>query len=188
MSVCEWCDDWWCLCAAERRKELFLSMGNLLSGLWNSLFGEKETRVLILGLDSAGKTTILYKLHCGEVLTTTPSLSKRSSTTVPFYLFHVVLFFSLCVVQLLVSIWRLSNTRISSLTYGILEDKIASFVPTPQTLRHLLPLRFLSCNSFFCLFWCGLFSLMLTASILEILLCKHKCYRMYPSTMTLFHQ
>lgn len=49
-------------------------MGNLLSGLWNSLFGEKETRVLILGLDSAGKTTILYRLHCGEVLTTTPSL------------------------------------------------------------------------------------------------------------------
>ena len=49
-------------------------MGNLLSGLWNSLFGEKETRVLILGLVSAGKTTILYRLHCGEVLTTTPSL------------------------------------------------------------------------------------------------------------------
>ena len=56
-----------CVCARE-------AMGNLLSGLWNSLFGEKETRVLILGLDSAGKTTILYRLHCGEVLTTTPSL------------------------------------------------------------------------------------------------------------------
>ena len=65
-------------------------MGNLLSGLWNSLFGEKETRVLILGLDSAGKTTILYRLHCGEVLTTTPSL--RPTTTITPHAFGGSLF------------------------------------------------------------------------------------------------
>lgn len=31
-------------------------------------------RVVMLGLDAAGKTTILYKLHIGEVLTTVPTI------------------------------------------------------------------------------------------------------------------
>jgi ADP-ribosylation factor-like protein 1 len=30
-------------------------------------------RILILGLDGAGKTTILYRLQVGEVVTTIPS-------------------------------------------------------------------------------------------------------------------
>ncbi|CAA7052707.1 unnamed protein product [Microthlaspi erraticum] len=31
-------------------------------------------RVVMLGLDAAGKTTILYKLHIGEVLSTVPTI------------------------------------------------------------------------------------------------------------------
>ena len=50
------------------------TMGGFFSSLWKNIFGGKETRVLILGLDSAGKTTILYRLHCGEVLKTTPTI------------------------------------------------------------------------------------------------------------------
>lgn len=38
----------------------------------------------MLGLDAAGKTTILYKLHIGEVLSTVPTIGKRS---VFFFLF-----------------------------------------------------------------------------------------------------
>lgn len=38
-------------------------MGALFSRLFSALWGEKEYRILILGLDGAGKTTILYKLH-----------------------------------------------------------------------------------------------------------------------------
>ncbi|RVX01712.1 hypothetical protein CK203_024409 [Vitis vinifera] len=30
--------------------------------------------VVMLGLDAAGKTTILYKLHIGEVLSTVPTI------------------------------------------------------------------------------------------------------------------
>lgn len=38
------------------------------------LFGTREMRILILGLDGAGKTTILYRLQVGEVVTTIPSM------------------------------------------------------------------------------------------------------------------
>ncbi|CAD5206566.1 unnamed protein product [Bursaphelenchus okinawaensis] len=31
-------------------------------------------RILILGLDGAGKTTILYRLHVGEIVTTVPTI------------------------------------------------------------------------------------------------------------------
>jgi ADP-ribosylation factor-like protein 1 len=32
------------------------------------LWGSKEVRILILGLDGAGKTTILYRLQIGEIV------------------------------------------------------------------------------------------------------------------------
>ena len=48
-------------------------MGILMSRLFASLFGEKEARILVLGLDNAGKTTILYRLQVGEVVSTIPS-------------------------------------------------------------------------------------------------------------------
>ena len=38
-------------------------MGLLFSSLFSSLFGRREYRILILGLDNAGKTTILYRLQ-----------------------------------------------------------------------------------------------------------------------------
>lgn len=34
----------------------------------------KEIRILILGLDNAGKTTLLYRLKIGEVVTTIPTI------------------------------------------------------------------------------------------------------------------
>jgi stage III sporulation protein SpoIIIAA len=42
-------------------------MGGLISGLFSRLWGTKEYRILILGIDGAGKTTILYRLQIGEV-------------------------------------------------------------------------------------------------------------------------
>ncbi|KAI9561878.1 hypothetical protein GHT06_012840 [Daphnia sinensis] len=48
-------------------------MGGLLS-YFRSLIGSREMRILILGLDGAGKTTILYRLQVGEVVTTIPTI------------------------------------------------------------------------------------------------------------------
>ena len=41
------------------------SMGNIFANLFKGLFGKKEMCVLMVGLDAAGKTTILYKLKLG---------------------------------------------------------------------------------------------------------------------------
>merc|ERR1711865_675472 len=44
------------------------------SRLFERMFGKKEMRILMVGLDAAGKTTILYKLKLGEVVTTIPTI------------------------------------------------------------------------------------------------------------------
>ncbi|KAI9793150.1 MAG: Arf GTPase arl1, partial [Piccolia ochrophora] len=45
-----------------------------MSSLWSLLWTKKEIRILILGLDNAGKTTLLYRLKIGEVVTTIPTI------------------------------------------------------------------------------------------------------------------
>ncbi|XP_041012949.1 ADP-ribosylation factor 1-like 2 isoform X1 [Juglans microcarpa x Juglans regia] len=49
-------------------------MGQVFRKLFDTFFGNTEMRVVMLGLDAAGKTTILYKLHIGEVLSTVPTI------------------------------------------------------------------------------------------------------------------
>jgi ADP-ribosylation factor-like protein 1 len=75
-------------------------MGILFSKIFGRLLGNKEVhiyvrlqlgvvsdqsfcvqvRILILGLDNAGKTTILYRLHQGEVVTTIPTIGFNVET------------------------------------------------------------------------------------------------------------
>merc|ERR1712054_544421 len=47
----------------------------IFSKVFGKLVGKKDCRILMVGLDSAGKTTILYKLKLGEVVTTIPTTS-----------------------------------------------------------------------------------------------------------------
>ena len=53
-------------------------MGNLinkmLDSLSNLLGNNSPLRILMLGLDAAGKTTILYKLKLGESLNSVPTI------------------------------------------------------------------------------------------------------------------
>lgn len=41
------------------------------------LFPAKEYKIVVVGLDNAGKTTTLYKLHLGEVVTTNPTVGSN---------------------------------------------------------------------------------------------------------------
>jgi ADP-ribosylation factor protein 1 len=49
-------------------------MGLAFGKLFSRLFAKKEMRILMVGLDAAGKTTILYKLKLGEIVTTIPTI------------------------------------------------------------------------------------------------------------------
>ncbi|XP_030830056.1 ADP-ribosylation factor [Strongylocentrotus purpuratus] len=55
-------------------------MGGSISKLFSGLFGKKEMRILMVGLDAAGKTTILYKLKLGEIVTTIPTIGFNVET------------------------------------------------------------------------------------------------------------
>ncbi|KAG0457677.1 hypothetical protein HPP92_022834 [Vanilla planifolia] len=48
-----------------------IKKGLSFTKLFSRLFAMKEMRIVMIGLDAAGKTTILYKLKLGEIVTTT---------------------------------------------------------------------------------------------------------------------
>lgn len=55
-------------------------MGLFMSKLFDRIYGKKDCRILMVGLDAAGKTTILYKLKLGEVVTTIPTIGFNVET------------------------------------------------------------------------------------------------------------
>ena len=54
-------------------------MGSILSA-FRSLIGKEERRILMLGLDAAGKTTVLYKLKMGEMISAMPTIGFNVET------------------------------------------------------------------------------------------------------------
>merc|ERR1712146_353531 len=64
--------------AAEQRQNT-KTMG-IFSKVFGKLVGKKDCRILMVGLDAAGKTTILYKLNLGEVVTTIPTIGFNVET------------------------------------------------------------------------------------------------------------
>ena len=56
-------------------------MGLAFGKMFYTMLGWKtEVRVLVLGLDNAGKTTILYQLKMGEVVSTIPTIGFNVET------------------------------------------------------------------------------------------------------------
>ena len=55
----------------------------LLASAVARLLGRAEARVLFMGLDAAGKTTILYQLKLGQVVTTIPTIGERRRSRTP---------------------------------------------------------------------------------------------------------
>lgn len=59
------------------RKSNPINMGQTISALFANFWrGQQDMRVLMLGLDNAGKTTVLFKLKLGEVTLTIPTVGK----------------------------------------------------------------------------------------------------------------
>ena len=52
-------------------------MGGIIGRLFNP---PQEMRILMVGLDAAGKTSILYKLKLGEIITTVPTIGFNVET------------------------------------------------------------------------------------------------------------
>ena len=55
-------------------------MGSFFSSLIDRIFPKTPSRILMIGLDNAGKTTVLYKLKLGEVVTTLPTIGFNVET------------------------------------------------------------------------------------------------------------
>ena len=55
-------------------------MGILLSYMTEKMFGPQQAKIAMLGLDAAGKTTILYKLKLNEKVTTIPTVGFNVET------------------------------------------------------------------------------------------------------------
>ena len=55
-------------------------MGLLVSTLIDRFFPKTPSKILMVGLDNAGKTTVLYKLKLGEVVTTIPTIGFNVET------------------------------------------------------------------------------------------------------------
>jgi len=52
-------------------------MGVVISRAWRSLFGGERSKIVIIGLNNAGKTTVLYRLHLGQVIQTQPTIGSN---------------------------------------------------------------------------------------------------------------
>ena len=56
-------------------------MGSILSQMWNKLSrlgrGNMQFKIIIVGMNNAGKTTILYKLALDEVIVTEPTIGSN---------------------------------------------------------------------------------------------------------------
>merc|ERR1712110_704271 len=56
------------------------NMGGFISRVIQPFIGKRQARILMLGLDGAGKTTILYKLQLGEIQNTVPTIGFNVET------------------------------------------------------------------------------------------------------------
>ena len=52
-------------------------MGSLFAKLWQMAFGVPEFKLVFVGLNNAGKTTIVYRITLGQVVATTPTIGSN---------------------------------------------------------------------------------------------------------------
>merc|ERR1712151_158578 len=57
-----------------------IKMGGFFAKALEKILGKQDMRILMVGLDAVGKTTILYKLKLGEIVTTIPTIGFNVET------------------------------------------------------------------------------------------------------------
>lgn len=55
-------------------------MGLSLTKVWTRLIGKQDRKIVMVGLDAAGKTTVLYQMKLQEVLMTIPTIGFNVET------------------------------------------------------------------------------------------------------------
>ena len=62
------------------QSEALVAMGLAFTKIWERLVGKTEAGILIVELDAAGQTTILYKLKLGEMVTIITTIGRKVET------------------------------------------------------------------------------------------------------------
>ena len=65
---------------SEARRCVLVAMGLAFTKIWERLVGKTEAGILMVELDTAGQTTILYKLKLGEIVTTITPIGRKVET------------------------------------------------------------------------------------------------------------
>ena len=55
-------------------------MGSFITKFFNSIGSTEPVKILMIGLDAAGKTSILYKLQLGENISSVPTIGFNVET------------------------------------------------------------------------------------------------------------
>lgn len=55
-------------------------MGQIVSAFYSWFNTDREYKVLLVGLDNAGKTTTLYQMHLGQAIETQPTIGSNVET------------------------------------------------------------------------------------------------------------
>jgi hypothetical protein len=130
---------------ANRFVDLLLLLLGLIASLLSGLWGNKDVRILVLGLDGAGKTTILYKLQCGEVVTTIPSLYYLHLFFSHFLIFYLLPPFSILILlpvscfllPRISSLWQPLDSMSKQSPTKTSDFKVGHFISSPK--RPFLP-------------------------------------------------
>ena len=120
-------------------------MGLTFTKLFQRLFAKKEMRILMVGLDAAGKTTILYKLKLGEIVTTIPTIG--NSRKLLLFILDLLLL-SFLFMHLFSSFLRFSSFLHWTL-YVCMYVLVLAFFPLPPVISFVI---FFNLFAFFCLF------------------------------------
>ena len=111
-------------------------MGSLFTKLFDSLYAKKNCRILMLGLDAAGKTTILYQLKLGETVASVPTIGFNFETVeyknIKFNVFDVGGQYKLRL------LWKHYFQNANALIYVLDSSDAERFALAKETMHNLL--------------------------------------------------